>query len=64
MFDWIKYLLKSRKFWLAVIGVIVTILQDTLGLEPYVVENIKEILIYLIGFIAVEDAARHLAMRK
>ena len=63
MFDWLMYLLKSRKFWLAVIGVIVTILQDTLGLDPVVVDHIREILIYLIGFIAVEDFARHIASK-
>lgn len=63
MFEWLKYLLRSRKFWLAVVGVIVTVLQDTLGLDPAVVDNIREILLWLIGFIAVEDVARHLANR-
>lgn len=47
-----KYLigkmLKSKKFWYAVVGVVVTFLNDTFGLDPVQTESIIYSIIALI----------------
>lgn len=50
-------LLNSRKFLLALVGVVVIVLQDVTGLTPEVVASIEALLIAVIVGIAVEDAA-------
>jgi hypothetical protein len=56
-------LFKSRKFWLAVIAVIQTVIGHFIDLSPEVTEAITRILIFLMGFIAVEDSAKKLSGR-
>lgn len=60
MLDMLKALLRSRKFWLTVVAVIITVLQDFFNLEPGVVESVRQVLLFLVGMIAVEDAAAKL----
>jgi len=51
-------LLKSRKFWLAVIAVVQTIVFQFIPSMPDEVwQAINVILLFLVGMIAVEDAA-------
>lgn len=49
-------LLKSRKFWLAVVGVVQVIVLDYLGVPADVWQAIAGLLAVLIAGIAVEDA--------
>lgn len=57
MIPW-KILLRSRKFWLAVVAVIQTLIFALLPEFPDAVwQAINVILLWLIGMIAVEDAA-------
>lgn len=61
MLDAIKALLRSRKFWLAVIGIAQTILfQFFPNFPDEVWQAINVLLLALIGMIAVEDAAEKL----
>lgn len=54
-------LFKSRKFWLSVIAVIQTVVFSTLPNFPAEVwQAINVILLFLVGMIAVEDAAAKL----
>ena len=62
MLDMLKALLRSRKFWLTVVAVIITVLQDFFNLEPGVVESVRQVLLFLVGMIAAEDVA--LKLRK
>lgn len=50
-------LLKSRKFWLAVVGVVQVIVLDALGVAPEIWAAIEALIVVLIGTIAIEDAA-------
>lgn len=50
-------LLNSRKFLLALVGVVVIALQDATGLTPEIVASIEALLIAVIVGIAFEDAA-------
>jgi hypothetical protein len=51
-------LLKSRKFWLAVIAVVQTVVFQFIPSMPDEVwQAINVILLFLVGMIAVEDAA-------
>jgi hypothetical protein len=50
-------LLKSRKFWIAIIAVVQTILLDGLGVSMEIWGIIDGIAAVLIGSIAWEDAA-------
>ena len=54
----INKILKSRKFWYAVIGAVVTLLHDTFGLDPIQTENIIYSIIALILGQGVADAAK------
>lgn len=58
-----KKLLYSRKFLLALLGVVVLILQDAVGLDPTIVANIEALLISVIAGIAIEDSAEKLAKK-
>ena len=49
-------ILKSRKFWLAVIGVVQVIALDLLGLNPEIWQAIAALIGVLIASIALEDA--------
>lgn len=51
-------ILKSRKFWYAVIGAIVTFMHDTFGLDPVQVENLMYSIIALIFSQGIADAAK------
>lgn len=51
-------LLHSRKFWLLVFGVVQTIVQHYFNIEPEVWMSINALVMFLIGSIAIEDAAR------
>ncbi len=51
--DWLEKLviakiLKSRKFWYAVVGAVVTFLHESFGLDPVQTENIMYSVIALI----------------
>ena len=52
-------LLKSRKFWLAVLGVVQIIVLDAFGLDPEIWQAIAALIGVLIAGIAVEDAGRN-----
>ncbi len=55
-------LLRSRKFWLAVVGVIQTVVFFFWpGMPEQLWQAINTILMVLIGAIAVEDAAKKLS---
>ena len=57
--DWLKALLSSRKFWMALLGVIsavVLYLQGAIGADA-LVDAIVALVAILIGGIALEDAA-------
>lgn len=59
--DFLKALLQSRKFWLALLGVIggvVMYLQGTITPEQ-LVDLITTLVGVLVGSIALEDAAKH-----
>jgi len=60
MLDMLKALLRSRKFWLTVVSIIITVFQDFFNLDQAVVESIRQVLLFLVGMIAVEDAAQKL----
>jgi hypothetical protein len=49
-------LFRSRKFWLAVVGVIQIIVCDHLGLDPAIWQAIAALIGVLIGAFAYEDA--------
>lgn len=54
----LESLLKSRKFWLSVIAVVQTILfQFVPNFPDEVWQAINVVLMFLVGMIAVEDAA-------
>ena len=50
-------LLRSRKFWLAVFGVVQTIVLELFNVDPTIWAAIDALVIALITAIAVEDAA-------
>ena len=52
-------LLKSRKFWLAVLGVVQIVVLDYFGLNPEIWQAIAALIGVLIAGIAVEDAGRN-----
>ena len=54
-------LLKSRKFWLAVVGVVQVIVLDAFGVNPEIWQAIAGLLAVLIAGIAVEDAGEKAA---
>lgn len=57
-------LLKSRKFWLSVIALIQTVIFSYLPNFPDEVwQAINVILLFLVGMIAVEDAAYFISRR-
>lgn len=47
---------KSRKFWLAVVGVLQVIVLDSFGLDPEIWQAVAALISVLIASIAVEDA--------
>jgi hypothetical protein len=47
---------KSRKFWLAVVGVVQVIVLDGFGLDPEIWQAIAGLIGVLIAGIALEDA--------
>ena len=47
---------KSRKFWLAVVGVVQVVVLDYLGLNPEIWQAIAGLIGVLIAGIALEDA--------
>ena len=50
MGDKIKALLKSRRFWAAIGGVVVVVLQDTIGLEPATANSIVAVAVaWIVG---------------
>jgi len=51
-------LLRSRKFWLTVIAVLQTVLLQYFGVSQELWQAINTLLMALVGFIAVEDAAQ------
>ena len=51
----LQSLFRSRKFWLAVVGVIVASLNEVIGHD--VIQAVEVFLLALIGTIALEDAA-------
>lgn len=53
----LKRLLHSRKFLLALVGIIVMALQDAIGLSLEMAMNIEGLLIAVILGITVEDSA-------
>lgn len=53
----LKSLLRSRKFWVAVVGALGTIAMNGAGVSPEVWGAIDVLLMTLIGSIAWEDAA-------
>ena len=57
-------LLKSRKFWLAVFGLVEGIVFNYLQVPDEAWQTITVLVMWLIGMIAVEDAAAKLAGRK
>ena len=64
MIDPLKSLWQSRKFWLAVVAVLQTVVFTLLpGFPPEVWQAINVILLFLIGAIAVEDVAAKIACR-
>ena len=56
----IQSLLHSRKFWLTVVAILQTVLLQYFEVAPEIWEAINTILMFLIGMIAVEDAATKL----
>ena len=50
-------LLRSRKFWLAVFGVVEIAVLELLNVDPAIWAAIAALVVTLIGSIAVEDAA-------
>jgi len=50
-------LLRSRKFWLAVFGVVQTLVFHYFAIDPEIWASIDALVIVLITTIAVEDAA-------
>ena len=64
MIDPLKSLWQSRKFWLAVLAVIQTVVFTLLpDFPPEVWQAINVILLFLIGAIAVEDVAYQIRCR-
>jgi len=57
-------LLKSRKFWLAVFGLIQVIVFHYIQVPDEVWQTITVLVMWLIGMIAAEDIAAKLAGRK
>jgi len=57
-------LLKSRKFWLAVFGLVEVIVFNYLQVPDEVWQTITVLVMWLIGMIAAEDIAAKLAGRK
>jgi len=57
MLEMLKALLRSRKFWLTVVNILILIFKDVLGLDPEVISHINAVLLFLVGMIAAEDVA-------
>ena len=57
-------LLKSRKFWLSIFAVVEVVVFHYLQVPDAVWQTITVLVMWLIGMIAVEDAAAKLAGRK
>ena len=60
----LKSLLKSRKFWLAIVGVVQVIVLDGLGIAPEIWQAVAALLAVLIGAIAVEDVGKRFGGKK
>lgn len=57
VYEWIiNSFLKSRKFWIAVIGFTATFLSDKLGLDQEQLYGILVVIVSMITGIAIEDA--------
>jgi len=50
-------IVRSRKFWVAVLGIVQIIVLDHLGLDPVIWQAIAALLAVLISAFAYEDAA-------
>lgn len=57
--DVLASLLRSRKFWIAVVGALGTITMDGAGVSPEVWAAVDTLLMTLIASIAWEDGKRH-----
>lgn len=58
-----KTLLYSRKFWLAVFGVVQAVVLHYLNVPDDIWQSIAALVAVLIASIAVEDAGRNIASR-
>jgi len=60
----IKSLFKSRKFWIAIAGIISILLSENFGMNEEATKNLSEAIIVIVGVliaaIAVEDGASKL----
>jgi xanthine/uracil/vitamin C permease (AzgA family) len=56
-------LLRSRKFWLAVVGIIQVLALDYLGVPENIWQSIAALIGVLIAGIALEDAGEKSAMK-
>ena len=56
-------LIHSRKFWLAVFGVVQALVLHYFNVPQEIWGTIVELVMVLIGFIALEDAAEKLSLR-
>ena len=57
----LTYLLKSRKFWISVVTILILIAVSWgVEIDDAIVDQIVDIVMVLIAAIAVEDSARHL----
>ena len=60
----LKTLLSSRKFWLAIAGVVTAIVSYYANVPPEVWAPIEVLMVTMIGAIAIEDAALKLGSGK
>jgi len=59
--DGLKSLLKSRKFWLAVVGVVQTVILHYFQVPQDIWAAIDTLILVLIAAIAIEDAGEKIA---
>ena len=57
-------LLRSRKFWLTIIGIASAIAGKWFGVDDATITKYTELIMLLVGAIAIEDAAKKLGARK
>ena len=61
-------LLKSRKFWIAIVGILSVVLNESFGMDEVSVKSLSDAIVVIVGIliaaIAIEDSAEKIRGEK